>query len=59
MFGTRVEVVPDDDGKADPRIPKDVLAALEPDVVLVSPLGDMMYVRATNWDRMKHQFADF
>lgn len=56
MFGTRVEVVPDDDAEADPRIPKDVLAKLGPDTVLMSRVGHMMYIRASNWERIKHHF---
>jgi hypothetical protein len=53
-FGLRVEVVPDNDADADPRIPKDVLEALGPDTVL-SGLG-MMYIRASNWERVKDHF---
>lgn len=56
MFGTRVEVIPDDNDSADPRIPKDVLEALGPDTVLMSPTGSMMYIRAANWERIKHRF---
>jgi hypothetical protein len=52
--GIRVEVVPDDDAEADPRIPKDVLEALGPDAVLSS--FHMMYIRASNWERIKHSF---
>lgn len=54
----RVEVVPDDDAAADPRIPKNVLEALGPDCVLISKVGHMMYVRQSKWDRMKHHFKD-
>lgn len=54
-FGSiRVEVVPDDDAQADPRIPKDVLEALGPDTVLSGM--SMMYIRASNWERIKHKF---
>lgn len=52
--GLRVEIVPDDDTLADPRIPKDVLAALGPDDVLVG--FTMMYVRASRWEKLKHAF---
>jgi hypothetical protein len=54
MFGVRVEVVPDDDAEADPLIPKDVLEALGPDTVLAGLF--MMYIRASNWERIKHRF---
>ena len=54
-FGSiRVEVVPDDDALADPRIPKDVLEALGPDTVLSG--RHMMYIRAANWEKIKHKF---
>jgi hypothetical protein len=53
MLGLRVEVVPDDDAEADPDIPKDVLAALGPDTVLAGL--NMMYIRASNWERMREQ----
>jgi hypothetical protein len=56
MLGTRVEVVPDDDAEAHPEIPKDVLEALGPDTVLMSKVGHMMYIRASNWERIKHRF---
>jgi hypothetical protein len=51
---TRVEVVPDNDADADPRIPKDVLVALGPDAVLTN--GHMMYIRAAKWERVKYYF---
>lgn len=51
----RVEVVPDDDAQADARISKDVLEALEPNTVLYG--RSMMYIRASNWERIKHRFA--
>lgn len=54
--GVRVEVVPDDDTKAHPDIPKDVLAALPADAVLMSATGRMMYVRAGTWERMERRF---
>jgi hypothetical protein len=55
MFGgIRVEIVPADDADADPRIPKDVLEALGPDTVLMGL--NMMYIRAPNWERIKHRF---
>ena len=54
MFGgIRVEVVPDDDAEAYTRIPKDVLEALGQDTVLVGL--NMMYVRASQWERMREQ----
>jgi hypothetical protein len=56
MAGTRVEVVPDNDAEADPRIPKNVLELLGPHDVLMSKVGHMMYVRASNWERIKHNF---
>lgn len=56
MFGTRVEVIPDDDASADPRIPKDVLEALGPNDVLMSRVGHMIYIRAANWERIKGRF---
>jgi hypothetical protein len=56
MFGTRVEVVPDDDAQAHPDIPKDVLEMLGPNDVLMSRVGHMMYVRAANWERIKGRF---
>jgi hypothetical protein len=56
LGGIRVEVVPDKDAEADPRIPKDVLEALRPGDVLMSKVGHMMYVRATTWERIKHRF---
>jgi hypothetical protein len=55
MFGTRVEVVPDDDAQAHAEIPKDVLEALGADNVLMSRTGDMMYIRASNWEKIKHR----
>ena len=56
-FGAmRVEVVPDDDADADPRIPKDVLASLSVDSVLMN--AAMMYVRASTWERIKHRFIE-
>ena len=55
-FGTRVEIVPDDDAQAHPDIPKDVLASLGPDTVLMSRGGHMMYIRAANWQHIKHRF---
>lgn len=54
MLGIRVEVVHDDDAAADPRIPADVLEALGPDTVLSN--GKMIYIRAANWERIKHRF---
>jgi hypothetical protein len=54
-FGTRVEVVPDDNAEANPLIPKDVLAALGQNTVLAGL--NMMYVRASTWDRIKDGFA--
>jgi hypothetical protein len=56
MMGVRVEVVPDDDSKAHPDIPKDVLEALGPNDVLMSRVGHMMYVRESNWEKLKHRF---
>lgn len=56
MFGIRVEVVPDDDAKAHPDIPKDVLEALGLGTVLMSRVGHMMYIRASNWERIKDRF---
>jgi hypothetical protein len=56
MFGgVRVEVVPDDDAEADPRIPKDVLESLGPDTVLAGI--NMMYIRAGNWARIKDRIT--
>lgn len=52
----RVEVVADDDAAADPRIPKDVLAKLGPDDVMISKVGHMMYIRQSQWDKIKHHF---
>ena len=52
--GVRVEVVPDKDEYADPRIPRDVLEALGPDSVLMN--RTMMYVRWSNWQKMKRFF---
>jgi hypothetical protein len=49
-----VEVLPDDDRLADPRIPKDVLEQLGPDDVVSN--GFMMYVRASLWRRLKDRF---
>jgi hypothetical protein len=55
MFGAmRVEVVPDNDADADPRIPNDVLANLAGDTVLMN--ATMMYVRATTWEQIKRRF---
>lgn len=56
LGSVRVEVVPDNDAEAHPDIPKDVLAALRPDDVLMSRMGHMMYVRAATWERIKHRF---
>lgn len=56
MLGTRVEVVPDDDAQAHPEIPKDVLEALGPDTVLMSRVGHMMYIRASNWECINGRF---
>jgi hypothetical protein len=56
MFGTRVEVVPDDDAEAHPDIPKDVLEELGPETVLMSRVGHMMYIRASHWERIKGCF---
>jgi hypothetical protein len=52
--GYRVEVVPDDNAAADPRIPKNVLEKLDASCALMGPT--MMYVRQSVWDRMKHHF---
>jgi hypothetical protein len=52
--GIRVEIVPDDNAAADPRVPKDVLEALGPHKVLMN--FAMMYVRQSCWDGMKHHF---
>ncbi len=52
--GTRVEIVPDDDADADPRIPKDVLADLGQNNILAN--FGVMYVRHSTWERMKHRF---
>lgn len=54
--GMRVEIVPDDDANARPEIPKSVLEALGPEEVLMSPLGHMMYVRQSCWNRIKDNF---
>lgn len=51
MIGVRVEVVPDNDEDADPRIPKDVLAALTPETTLIGLR--MMYVRQSLWEKIK------
>jgi len=54
-FGAlRVEVVPDKNEHADPRIPGNVLRELGPSTVLVSTT--MMYVRWSNWQRIKEFF---
>lgn len=53
----RVEVVPDDDALANPLIPRDVLAALGPDTVLMSKTGHMMYVRAAKWKLLKNKVS--
>lgn len=55
MIGIRVEIVPDDDRQARSDIPKDVLAALGPCDVLMN--FAMMYVRASLWEKIKHEFA--
>jgi hypothetical protein len=52
--GVRVEVVPDNDADADPRIPKDVLANLDADSILMN--SAMMYIRASTWEWFKHHF---
>jgi len=54
FVGLRVEVVPDDNAQADPRIPPDVLEALKPDSFLTN--GTMIYIRASLWDSVKHHF---
>lgn len=54
----RVEVVPDDDAAADPRIPKDVLEALKPGCVMISKVFHMMYVRQSHWDKIKYIFKE-
>lgn len=54
MFGYRVVVVPDDDSQAHADVPKDVLAALGTEDVLMGI--SMMYVRVSLWDRIKDQF---
>ena len=53
---TRVEIVPDNDAEADPRIPKNVLENLGPGSLLISKVGHMMYIRASHWEKIKHQF---
>jgi len=53
MTGVRVEVVPDDDAQADPRIPKDVLAALQPGIILTG--WNMLYVRQADWEGLRTQ----
>lgn len=55
---TRVEIVPDNDADADPRIPKDILENLEPDSLLISKVGHMMYVRKSHWDKIKVHFKE-
>ena len=53
-FGSvRIEIVPDDDAKANPLIPKDVLAALDRNAVLVANTGHMMYVRESLWAKIE------
>ena len=52
--GVRVVVVADNDAEADPRIPKDVLAALTPTTVLTN--GTMMYMRVSLWKKCRDYF---
>jgi hypothetical protein len=54
MIGIRVVVIPDDNAAADPRIPKSVIENLSQNQVLMGL--NMMYVRKSLWDRMKHAF---
>lgn len=54
--GVRVEIVPDDDAQADPLIPRDILAALGPNDILMAKTGHMMYVRASRWAQIEHAF---
>lgn len=56
LGSVRVEVVPDNDAEADPRIPKDVLEELRQNDVLMSRMGHMMYVRAATWERIRDRF---
>jgi len=51
----RVEVVPDDDADAR-NYPPGVLAMLGPDTVLMSNDSLRMYVRRSQWDKMKDSF---
>ncbi len=55
-MSTRVEIIPDDDAKADPEVPKDVLEKLGPSHIMLSKSGHMMYIRASHWERIKHKF---
>jgi hypothetical protein len=40
----------------DPRIPQSILDTLAPNDALTN--GRMMYIRASQWERIKHCFAD-
>lgn len=55
MLGTKVVIVADD-AEADPRIPKDILKALDANTVLVSRSGGTMCLRQSKWDQIKHHF---
>jgi hypothetical protein len=52
----RVEIVPDDDVKAHPDIPKDVLEKLGPTSILTN--GRMMYCRETLWEKIKDRIPE-
>lgn len=52
----RVEVVPDDDVHADPRVPAEVLRDLGAGNVLVNDAGTLLYVRSSTWERMRKFF---
>jgi hypothetical protein len=57
MFGgMRVVIVPDDNADADPRIPKDILDTLGQHEILTN--SHMMYIRASQWERIKHRFVE-
>lgn len=52
----RVEVVPDDDDRADPRVPTEVLRGLGTGNLLINDAGTLLYVRSSTWERMKKFF---
>lgn len=57
-FGmTRVEVVPDD-ATTFPGLEDEMVAKLDLDGVLIAKNAKIMYLRKSQWEKMKHHFPE-